>query len=261
MSEVAFDHQISFVTARILIEIEKDKTSVGTGFFCNVELPDLENKSLILLISNKHVFVNPETKISISLNKVDKEDNPIYGDVFSYEINNFSDYYYEHPTEDLACINVSSLSQKEVSYKSISQSFLIDIDYSKIYPGKDVLFVGYPANRYDIANNLPLVRKGYISSFPKLDFNGRGQIVIDAQVYQGSSGSPVFTAYDGTYKLLGVVSETMIRNSRLQTLPTCTEGYNSFQEIIGLGIVIKQKHVKELLQLTVNDYMSRYSSQ
>lgn len=53
----------------------------------------------------------------------------------------------------------------------------------------------------------------------------------------------------------------MIRNSRLQTLPTCTEGYNSFQEIIGLGIVIKQKHVKELLQLTVNDYMSKYSSQ
>ena len=54
---------------------------------------------------------------------------------------------------------------------------------------------------------------------PNIDFNGKGQIVIDAQIFPGSSGSPVFVSWEGKYSLLGVVSQTMIRHSKLQTLP------------------------------------------
>mgnify|MGYP003291781313 CR=1 FL=1 len=46
--------------------------------------------------------------------------------------------------------------------------------------------------RYDKKNNLPLVRTGTIASHPRKDFNGLPQFVIDAQVFPGSSGSPVF---------------------------------------------------------------------
>ena len=79
--------------------------------------------------------------------------------------------------------------------------FLAPINYEKIALGSDVIFVGYPENRYDVVNNLPLIRKGSIASMPNINFNGKGQIVIDAQIFPGSSGSPVFVDWDGKYSI------------------------------------------------------------
>ncbi len=72
-----------------------------------------------------------------------------------------------------------------------------DFSEENLVPGVDVWFVGYPANRFDVVNNLPLLRKGYISSIPRVNFNSQEQFIIDAQVYQGSSGSPVFAPIGG----------------------------------------------------------------
>ena len=86
--------------------------------------------------------------------------------------------------------------------------------------GSDVIFVGYPTGYYDVANNLPLLRRGVIASVPNVDFNGKGEIVIDAQIFPGSSGSPVFVAQGNRYLLLGVVSDAVTIDSELRILPT-----------------------------------------
>ncbi len=91
---------------------------------------------------------------------------------------------------------------------------------------------------------------------PNVDFNGRGQIVIDAQIFNGSSGSPVFVDWDGEYKLLGVVSQTIIRHSQLQTLPVNMPSVG-VEQILGLGIVIKQRHVQELIDHAVKEHIRR----
>ena len=93
---------------------------------------------------------------------------------------------------------------------------------------------------------------------PNIDFNGRGQIVIDAQIFPGSSGSPVFVAWDGRYSLLGVVSQTMIRHSQLQTLPV-NMPLVGIEQMLGLGIVVKQRHVQELINYAVNEFVRRTS--
>ena len=62
----------------------------------------------------------------------------------------------------------------------------------------------------------PWFGKGTLASMPTLDFNGKGEIVIDAQVFASSSGSPVFITWDRTYKLLGVVSKTMRRSAAVE---------------------------------------------
>lgn len=155
----------------------------------------------------------------------------------------------------MACVNVTNITKQNVFFRTLHSDFLKDIDYDSVLLGNDVLFVGYPANRYDISNNLPLVRKGAVASVPDMEFNGRGQIVIDAQVYPGSSGSPVFTNVDGNYLLLGVVSETMIRHSQLQTLPANVLGNLGVEQILGLGIVVKQRHVNELLYYAANEFV------
>ena len=98
-----------------------------------------------------------------------------------------------------------------------------------------------------------------IASHPKFNYNGEPIFIIDAQVFPGSSGSPVYI--DLTYenikngkitlgikeiKLLGIVSSTMIRNNRLKAIQAshfevCSE------EVLGLGIVFKSTLIKELI--------------
>ena len=94
---------------------------------------------------------------------------------------------------------------------------------------------------------------------PNVNFNGKGQIVIDAQIFPGSSGSPVFVVSQDQYLLLGVVSQTMIRHSQLQTLPVNMPPIG-IEQILGLGIVVKQEHVRELIDFAVTEYLRRTST-
>lgn len=259
MAKESFEHQISYISVRISIEAPNNQgSSIGTGFLYEAPLNDGTDRSITVLVSNKHVFIDPAGILRISLNRRSKDGSPILGDVKNFVDVNFHSAYYEHPDPevDLACINVSRISREGVFYKNLNGIFLNDIDYDEVAQGTEVIFVGYPANRYDMKNNLPLVRKGAIASVPEVDFNGRGQIVIDAQVYPGSSGSPVFVAVKGQYVLLGVVSETMIRHSQLQTLPSALPNLG-VQEMLGLGIVVKQRHVKELFEYTAIEFIKR----
>jgi len=249
----SFEQEVSFITARIAVEVPgSTDTSIGTGFFYQAPLKDGSNRSITLLISNKHVFLNPKGTLTISLNEKTEEGMPAYGTVREFKTVDFSSIYYDHvdPDVDLACVNASAISHNNTFYRDLNDTFLDPIDYEKIHPSQAVVFVGYPENRYDVVHNLPLVRAGTIASLPSIDFNGKGQVVIDAQVFQGSSGSPVFVAYDNRYYLLGVITQTMIRHSKLQTIPTNIGGF-AVQQILGLGIAIKQRHVRELIDRAV----------
>ena len=122
-----------------------------------------------------------------------------------------------------------------------------------------MLFIGYPQGFYDTENNLPLLRRGVIASVPGIDFNGKGQIVIDGQVFRGSSGSPVFVVQENRYLLLGVLSQAVFLNSKLQILSTNTQQVE-VEQALGLGIVIKQRHVQELIDHTVEEIVRKRST-
>lgn len=256
MSRASFEHQMAFIAVRItVVSRDQSRSSIGTGFLFSSPLNDDPDKSVTLLISNKHVFIDPNGKLILSFNRKLSDTIPDYGNVITFEANDFSNIYHAHEDEDvdLACVNVSAIAQTNAFYKFLDNNFLKSVNFEHVAPGAEVLFVGYPANRFDVVNNLPLIRKGSIASVPEVDFNGRGQIIIDAQVFQGSSGSPVFVANGNTYTLLGVVSETMIRHSQLQTLPVNLPTVG-VEQILGLGIVIKQRHIQELINMTVAKY-------
>ena len=60
--------------------------------------------------------------------------------------------------------------------------------------------------------------------------------MIDAQVFPGSSGSPVYVASGGDFQLLGVLqSAVQVINTGGTPLP------------IGLGLIIKQIQVRQLI--------------
>lgn len=256
---MALEHELAYLTARIEVETQNNN-SIGTGFFFGVQIMQNDVKGhKLMLISNKHVFLGSEgtsesqRKLIIHLNRSKEDNMPDLGNKLLFKVDNFEHRYYPHPDPniDLACFDITDVLGTNVFYKYLDESYLRPINYQKIALGSDVIFVGYPENIHDTVNNLPLVRKGSIASMPDVDFNGKGQIVIDAQVFPGSSGSPVFVMWDNTYSLLGVVFQTMIRNSQLQILPANIP-LVGVEQILGLGIVVKQKHVLELIDYTVS---------
>lgn len=247
-----FENQIFFITVRITIpSLDGKSSSIGTGFLFNVPLRQA-GKMATFLVSNKHVFGDCNRTIILNFHKIkDGFDEPDLGQITPVEIVNFSGHYYQHPDSDvdLACINVSAFvgNDNGVYSKHLHSEFIEKIDLQKLNPGSDVSFIGYPENRFDAVHNLPILRKGYLATLPTVDFNGLKQVVIDAQVFPGSSGSPVFVSVDGRYRLLGVVTQTMIKNAELQTMPA--DYSYGVQQTIGLGIVLKTELVEELLQV------------
>ena len=256
-----FNHQAAYTAVRIQIEVPTEHESIvstGTGFFFRAEvpLPDREVRAKVLLISNRHVLRGGRGVMTVRLNRKKDDGTPDYGNVKTFTYRGFSELCFEHPDEkvDLACVDVSEFTHADAYVNCIDSSFLTPIDYEKVALGSDVLFIGFPNDCYDIENNLPLVRKGTMASMPELDFNGKGEIVIDAQVFAGSSGSPVFVDWDGTYRLIGVISGTMRRHAANEA------SSGEIYPTLGLGIVVKQRHVRELIDHAVSQVISAWTT-
>ena len=248
MTTEYFNHQAAYTAVRISIETSGNggpQLVTGTGFFylASIHLNEEDPRSKLLLISNKHVLGEGLGKMTLTLNCKREDGTPDFGVLRSFTFDGFKNLYITHPDEnvDLACVDVSHITHSDGFIKHMGEDFLTPIDYEKVALGSDVLFVGYPNDYYDTANNLPLVRKGTLASMPNIDFRGQGLVVIDAQVFSGSSGSPVFVDWDGKYRLLGVVSAAMEGSTP-----------SGFPAVLGLGIVIKQRHVQELIDHAVN---------
>ena len=99
-----FEHEISHIAVRIGVEQPGGNSSIGTGFLYSAQLDDDPDRVLILLVSNKHVFGNPDGKISINLNKKDDSGNPIYGNIKPFESTDYHKSFYAHP--DLSLIHI-----------------------------------------------------------------------------------------------------------------------------------------------------------
>lgn len=252
--------QLLYTTLRIECkDNDGNLTGIGTGFL--MSRPVGENQHKLYLVSNKHILMGtPKILVSFICNE---NGEPQHKRVHKVEIQGVDQAVKGHPDPevDIAAIECTGLlwnMRDRIYYKHIPYELLADFDEPELSIAENVYFVGYPAGRYDTSNNLPLMRTGMIASHPKFDFNGKPQFVIDAQVFPGSSGSPVYI--DLTYenfrngrivvgerklKLLGIVAQTMLRNNVLQAVSTSTNYV--MQEVMGLGIVFKATAIKELV--------------
>ena len=252
--------QLLYTTLRIeCLDVNNKLFSIGTGFL--LQRPVGEDKYKLYLISNKHVLCGADS-IAISFSKVG--DNGIdIGNIVRVPINNIKNSIVSHPDPNvdiaiLECTGLFIMLPNQLYYKAVSYDMLATYNEPELSVAQNIYFVGYPDDRYDAKNNLPLIRTGMIASHPKYDYNGSAVFIIDAQVFPGSSGSPVFI--DLTYenikngqivlgkkdiKLLGIVSATMIRNNQLKSIQT--ENQLLTEEVLGLGIVYKATAIKELI--------------
>lgn len=120
MAQRSLEHQIAYIAARINVEPPNERPSIGTGFFYLTPLNDGTNRSLTLLISNKHVFRNPKGRQVICLNRKKEDGTPEFGNVrtFNIDLSKAKHLYFPHPNldVDLACVNVSGITHTDAFF-------------------------------------------------------------------------------------------------------------------------------------------------
>ena len=226
--------------------------ATGTGFISLLTIRG--NIPVFVIVSNKHVLGDPIDNLGKVPGNISIRGHTITPDI-GVPVPHPEARYFVHPDPkiDLACLVVTDILQNED--KTVAEMMLTNNYYnlpSSVAVDTDLVFWGYPAGIGDSSNNLPLKRKASLATLIETDYNGKPQIVIDAPVYPGSSGSPVFikTGRDSStpLQLLGVLSETFyIKGSSVisdKIESAFTEGNRHY---LNFGIIIKTRCVTELL--------------
>ncbi|MFQ5794878.1 MAG: hypothetical protein ACE5JP_07500 [Candidatus Bipolaricaulia bacterium] len=171
------------------------------------------------------------------------------------------------PRNDLAAVPIGSLlNQMEVSgrypfYRAITPDLIPERDVlENLAAIEEITFIGYPSGLYDEHNVTPIVRRGITATPPWNNFRGQPAFLIDAGVFPGSSGSPVFLLNQGSYSsggglvvgsrllFLGVLSESIVRSESKDQ-----------QVFLGLGKVIKSYQVRLFAEEVVERLLTQRS--
>lgn len=268
-----FPKQTLFSTIRV---IAQDGASVGTAFL--VLRKQDEKSSQIFLVTNKHVIAKADEvgkiigdydKGQIAFMK-QKDGSPLFGDSFTFTVSpDFTKMFFQHPDKDvdLAICNISNIYNKitqelkqEIYIKAIPLDLIPadDVSFDAI---EDILFVGYPNGMRDEKNHTPIIRKGMTATPFEIDYEGRRQFLIDAQVFPGSSGSPVFIRENNfkngsltlgeRWYFVGVISKVFFRNEEGQitegVAPTDAALTTISRQMIGLGLCEKASQINDMI--------------
>lgn len=270
--------QLFFTTMRIDTVSNAGVHGSGTGFFFSYEV---NGQSFPFVVTNKHV-VNGMREGALSFLQRQAE-LPTLGNGFRLGIQDWAQAWFGHPSPDID-IAVCPFAPLEAHVKQqhnidlfcryVSSSMIPTADQiAALDAVESVTFVGYPNGVWDSKNMLPVVRRGTTASPIEVDFEGTPRFLIDASVFGGSSGSPVFILNQGTYTMkdggivmgsrfhfVGVVAAVFFRTQLNQIIsvpiPTQVQPMARQQEMIDLGIVIKARAVVETIEafLKVKDF-------
>lgn len=239
-----------------------------------VQKPTSDWKAKVLLFSNKHVFwglADQDTpyitkKCRFALHFLNEDWT--YDTWNSVEIPNGhldrnSEWYKESEKEDVAAINISNIHTLPLRgwlpfttwMRFLELPKFTNYDYTDIECWNEVVFVWYPSGIYDKKHTLPIMRKWTIASIPSVDFNGEKKILIDAQVFPWSSGSPVFTSNGTEMKLLGIMQSSLfIQKGQkpidiLAAMEKAKEWENVPMECFWIAKVIKKEAIQEVYNM------------
>ena len=218
--------QLLYTTVPIYAKNNNGSFSSGTGFIFSVM--EQNDTSIPLLITNYHVLENAVAGfVELHIAKKGLPSEKSIRIQFNESIINGN----KLGNLDLIAIPLAStlneLKQRDINifYRTVDQNMLPKEEQIEYFAAiEDITFIGYPSGLYDNVNKLPIIRQGITATPIWNQFNGENVFLIDAGVFPGSSGSPVFIYNHGSYPtkdgiaignrllFIVVISETMIRN-------------------------------------------------
>ncbi len=250
--------KLLFNTVRVDTVLEDGSEGSGTAFvFSHTTGSGVHT----FVVTNRHLVEDVRSGGLVFTQK--KHGQPAFGERFQININDFSHAWFLHPDPevDIAVIPLRPLEQAardqgaELYYHAIDSRLAPDASILRALDAlEQVIFVGYPNGVWDQVNLMPIMRRGTTATPMALDFEGRQEFLIDAAVYPGSSGSPVFvyqpdilrpSQSNGGMKFIfaGVIAAVFFREEANHLVPLPVPPNNQpimmGSEMIDLGLVIK----------------------
>lgn len=261
-----------FTTVRIDTVDQNGATGSGTGFLFNHKHGDQEWP---FIVTNKHV-VSDSVKGGVTFIR-GSGNKPKLGESFRVDFDDFPSHWYGHPDSetDISVIPLAPLVNfmknqgVEVFYRTIgTENIPTPEQEEELDALEEVVFVGYPNGIWDSKNCTPILRKGTTATPIAVDYEGGKKFLIDASVFGGSSGSPVFIYQSGTYAtkngpakvgtkffFIGVIAAVYFKTSANDVVslpvPTRTRDVAIDREMIDLGIVFKASTVIEAINALI----------
>jgi S1-C subfamily serine protease len=264
--------KLLFNTVRVDTVLEDGSEGSGTAFVVSHNHP---RGTTTFIVTNRHLVDGVRRGGLVFTQK--RNGQPAFGQRFQLNIEDFPHAWFMHPDPevDLAIIPMRPLEQAardqgvELYYHAIDSRLAPDPATLRALDAlEEVLFVGYPSGVWDQTNLMPILRRGTTATPMALDFEGRKEFLIDAAVYPGSSGSPVFVYQPdvmrpnqgGGKKFLfaGVVAAVFFREEANHLVPAPVPANNHGMvmgsEMIDLGLIIKAEAVLEV----INAYLGKW---
>jgi hypothetical protein len=229
------------------------------------------------LVTNKHVVKDAYTGTFFFIGR--DGDGPALGRRVPVTLTNFAAGWHGHPDPgvDIAVAPILPILQttgdsgRRIFITDVSSRWILSREQLWRYDAvEDVVFVGYPNGYYDRANLTPIVRRGTTATPLQLDYDGRPIFLVDASVFPGSSGSPVFSCAVGSAfradpfgagrdpSFLGVLAGVLYRTQQNTVeeapVPTDTTAVVRIKELLDLGVVYKASTVVE----TIEDFLATH---
>jgi len=258
---------IRMSTIRIECEVPNG-VSAGTGFFwrtfeCNGVYGEV-------IVTNKHVIKDATLgRLRFTLANANGR-GPDMGNIFTLEIPEFEKLWIHHPDPKIDIAVLPAVPILAFAAKKTGRPIFVgsygeelcptDTQIHKMCGAEKVLIVGYPNGIWDHVNNQPVMRSGILASGYEYDWMGKPEFLVDAAIYSGSSGSPVFICdigsvqtRDGTTMgasrilFLGVIHSTYLHTAEGIPEPApIPTGKTMVSVPNNLGIAIKAEKVREL---------------
>ncbi len=270
MQVTSIADRLFFTTVRIDTISHIGQQCSGTGFLFAKCSPD-GNKTPFI-VTNKHVVNGMRSGTVTFLHK--QNDSPVLGRGTKVEIDcNWDNAWFGHPSPDIDIAICPSYPFEEqlrncgveIYYQYITDDLIPTREVEATLDAiEDIKFIGYPNGIWDTINLLPVARKGSTASPISVDFENSPRFIIDASVFGGSSGSPVFILNQGmvTDKMgtttvgsrilfVGVVAAVYFRTETNDVvsipIPTATRPAVNNREMLDLGVVFKSRTVVETI--------------
>ena len=225
----------------------------GTAFIISIPTTDTQS-SIPILVTNYHVIKGFANIYADFFQSDSSNGKPITSKKISLKISS-SDFCINEQL-DVAFIPIAPALTELLSkgihifYKSLDKNLVYSSEKEKSLAAiEEVTFIGYPYGLKEVSNNFPIARRG-ITATPIWSSDSDRTFLIDAGVFPGSSGSPVFIYNQGMYS----DGNSTTVGTRLVFLGMIKSSIqeNTSKQYIGLGEVIKANAIFNFIYTKLN---------